>query len=135
MALLTALALPDENRLTGLILLAAAVSPRFDISTALKKVERGVWNFHSCFDLFFVGIGTTIFGTIDGWHMPSAGMLGFRRSPDAEPGTFPEFVQTRYHPRMISDFNLGGHFGCVHRVFVAEHVAKVIARNETALNS
>lgn len=125
LALLIARALPDDRRLTGLILLAAAISPRFDVSSALKKVERGVWSFHSWLDCLFVGVGTTIFGTFDGWHMPAAGMLGFFRSSKWEECPS-KIVQTRYHPRMISGFNLGGHFGCAHRVFIAEHVGKII---------
>jgi pimeloyl-ACP methyl ester carboxylesterase len=120
-ALLTARALPAGHKLTGLILLAPAVSPRFDLSDIAPKVERGIWSFHSWLDCLFVGIGTTIFGTLDGWHMPSAGMLGFVRQSNIK--------QTAYHPRLIRDFHLGGHFGCVHRVFIAEHVAPLLLDN------
>jgi pimeloyl-ACP methyl ester carboxylesterase len=136
MALLTAEALPDSHRLTGLVLLAAAVSPRFDLGKALGKVERGIWSFHSWLDWLFVGVGTTVFGTMDGWHMPAAGMIGFARRPNADDrtprftdDTAPVFQQTAYHPRMAADFHLGGHFGCVHRVFVSERVARVISSN------
>lgn len=128
MALLTAQALPEGHRLTGIVLLSAAVSPRFPIADVLPKVERGIWNFHSWLDCLFVGVGTSLFGTVDGWHMPSAGMIGFWNCPTSrEIGPNSTFVQTRYHPRMCAAFNLGGHFGCVHRVFVSEHVATVIA--------
>lgn len=129
MALLVAEALPDDHRLAGLILLAAAVSPRFDLSKALAKVERGIWNFHSWLDFLFVGLGTTIFGTVDGWHMPSAGMWGFRTPTAQRPTPLPAgptLTQSCYHPRHVFDFHLGGHFGCVHRVFISEHVAKIM---------
>lgn len=133
MALLTAQALPSGHRLAGMILLAAAVSPHFDLGTVMDKVERGIWSFHSWLDCLFVGVGTTIFGTLDGWHLPSAGMVGFfpdpsaeNRTPQSPPVLPPRIVQTAYHPRMIADFNLGGHFGCVHRVFVSEHLGPVI---------
>lgn len=125
MALLIAEALPADHRLTGLVLLAAAISPRFDLSQALAKVERGIWSFHSWFDFLFVGLGTTLCGTLDGWHMPAAGMLGFGRR--TQPSDGPALKQSCYHPRHVFDFHLGGHFGCVHRVFVSEHVAKVIS--------
>jgi pimeloyl-ACP methyl ester carboxylesterase len=137
MALLTAKALPENHRLTGLILLAAAISPRFDISQILGKVECGIWNFHSWLDCVFVGIGTTLFGTVDGWHMPSAGMLGFLPMPNANPLTLASesmdgsrLIQTPYHPRMIIDFNLGGHFGCVNRVFISENIAPLISGDQ-----
>jgi pimeloyl-ACP methyl ester carboxylesterase len=133
MALLTAKALPQNHRLTGLILLAAAISPRFDISQILGKVERGIWNFHSWLDCVFVGIGTTIFGTFDGRHMPSAGMLGFLPTPNSNGLTLtpestdgPTLIEIAYHPRMIAAFNLGGHFGCVNRVFISENIAPLI---------
>lgn len=131
MALLTAAALPDGHRLTGLILLAAAVSPQFDLEPALHKVERGIWSFHSWLDCLFVGIGTTLAGTLDGWHLPSAGMIGFwRKSTKENRGTpsdaGPVFVQTRYHPRMMKTFHLGGHFGCAHRVFVSEFLGPIL---------
>ncbi|MFO0918482.1 MAG: alpha/beta hydrolase [Planctomycetaceae bacterium] len=130
-SLLTAAALPEGHRLSGLILLAAAVSPRFDLSTALAKVERGIWSFHSWIDCLLVGLGTTVVGTIDGWHMPAAGMIGFwRRSKPEDRGTAnqdePVLVQTAYHPRMIKNFHLGGHFGCAHRVFVSEFLAPIL---------
>lgn len=118
LTMLTLAALPERTQVTGVILLAAALSPGFDLATAMTNVERGIWSYHSWNDWIFVGLGTTLFGTMDGWHMPGAGMLGFR----ARPG----LVQTGYHPRMIRQFNLGGHFGCVHRVFVEEHLAPIL---------
>lgn len=123
MALFTAAALPDEVRVTGLILLAAAVSPGFDLTTAQAKVERGIWSYWSYLDCLFVGLGTTLFGTVDGRHGPSAGMIGFRLNARAES---PRVEQIPYRPGFIRQFNLGGHFGCVHRVFIAEAVAPIV---------
>lgn len=121
MSVLTLAALPDGMKITGLVLMAAALSPGFDLTPAFEKVERGIWSFHSWNDWLFVGIGTTLFGTMDGWHRPGAGMLGFHPPRDPRP-----FTQTGYHPAMIRQFNFGGHFGCVHRVFVEEQVAPIV---------
>lgn len=121
MSMLTLAALPEGVQITGVVLLAAALSPRFDLTTAFTHVERGVWSFHSWNDWLFVGIGTTLFGTMDGWHGPGAGMLGFRTPREPRP-----FIQTAYHPRMLRQFNLGGHFGCVHRVWVEDHIAPIL---------
>lgn len=128
MALLTAAALPDGHRIAGLILLAAAVSPRFDLAAARRNVEQGIWSFHSWLDFLFVGVGTTIFGTLDGWHMPAAGMIGFRshRTPADDADAAAPFTQTAYHPRHLKSFHWGGHFSCTHRVFISEHVGPVI---------
>jgi pimeloyl-ACP methyl ester carboxylesterase len=141
MALLTAEALPAATRLTGIVLLAAAVSRRFDLRPALNRVERGIWSFHSALDWFFVGLGTTVFGSMDGVHGPSAGMLGFSetaaRSTDdphttdawspPSPSSGGVFRQHGYAPWMIKQFHLGGHFGCVHRVFIAETIAPLLS--------
>ncbi len=130
MALLTAAALPDDVRVTGLILLAAAVSPEFDLTPAQAKVERGIWSFWSYLDCLFVGLGTTVFGTVDGCHRPAAGMVGFR-SPSAVES--PPVTQIPYHPGFVRQFNLGGHFGCAHRVFIAEAVAPILETRSTGV--
>ena len=54
MALITASALPEDRKLTGIVLLAAAVSPAFDVRPAVTHVERAIWNYHSKFDWFFL---------------------------------------------------------------------------------
>lgn len=123
MSMLTLAALPDGVKITGVVLLAAALSRNFDLAPALEKVERGVWSYHSWNDWIFVGLGTTIFGTMDGWHRPGAGMLGF--SPRGE---LERLTQTAYHPVMLKQFNLGGHFGCVHRVWVEDHIAPLLIK-------
>ena len=135
MALLTAKALPQTYQVTGLILLAPAIQPRFDLSEVFSKVECGIWAFYSVLDCLFCGIGTTIFGTVDGGHRPAAGMVGFFPGDDAddsgvlaESNGRPTLIQTAYHPRMIAAFNFGGHFGCVNRVFISENVAPLISK-------
>jgi pimeloyl-ACP methyl ester carboxylesterase len=135
MALLTAAALPAGSRITGIVLLAAAVSRRFDVSAALAHVERGIWSFHSRWDCFFVGLGTTVFGCFDGRHGPAAGMVGFHRqvtktsevSEDfGSLGSSAAFEQIEHSWTMARQFHIGGHFGCVHRVFIAETVAPLM---------
>jgi pimeloyl-ACP methyl ester carboxylesterase len=142
MALLTTRALPDDVRITGVVLLAAAASPGFDLAETFPKVERGVWSFHSWLDWFFVGIGTTLCGCLDGPHRPAAGMFGFRTpSPANDPlagndlvvtqTTSAVFEQTGYSLAMARQFHFGGHFGCVHRVFIAERVAPLLDERKT----
>ena len=41
-------------RRAQIVLLAAAVSPTFDIRPAAAHVERAIWNYHSKFDWFFL---------------------------------------------------------------------------------
>ena len=42
-------------------------------------------------------------------------------------------TQTAYRPWMIAHFNLGGHFGCVHRVFVSENIGPLIWSSDRSL--
>lgn len=139
MACLVAERLPDDQKATGLILLAPALSRQFDYSPAMQRTERGIWNFHSIGDLWFLGVGTTVFGSCDGPRGLAAGCLGFlpaeQQTPvdsvagnaNAESTAAPRLTQIPYSLQMAQQFNLGGHFGCVHRVFIAETIAPIIA--------
>jgi pimeloyl-ACP methyl ester carboxylesterase len=130
LAVLTLERLPPATDVTSAVLLHGAVSPGYDLSQALQHAERGIWNFRSLLDVFFVGLGTCLFGTSDGRHTPSAGMIGFRPPADLSlEGR--EFYDRKLHdvrfcPSMIGSFNLGGHFGPVNRVFVAERIAPLL---------
>lgn len=130
MSLLALAALPEGVTVTSAILLAPAISPQFEMRTALTRSERGVWNFRSSFDLLFEGIGTVLLGTVDGRHTPAAGVCGFR-----EPFGLDEAGRTLYREKlhtvpftagMITAFHFGGHLGSSNRVFVAEYVAPLI---------
>lgn len=82
LAVLTAEALPDDVRLERLILIAAAVSPRYDLAHALSHTDRGIVNLYSERDVLILGAGTWLFGTIDRKHTKSAGLIGFRDEED-----------------------------------------------------
>ena len=126
MALLTASALPEDRRVTGIVMLATAVSPTFDVRPAAAHVERAIWNYHSKFDWFFLEFGTTLLGTIDGQHVCAAGAFGFRGAATDEAVASGRLIQRPWHWRMLSQFNPGEHFGCAHRVFVAEEIVPLI---------
>lgn len=130
LAILTLEALPADRRVTSAILLAPALSTRYSLTTALQRTERGVWNFWSPLDVIFCGAGTLLLGTIDGRLQPSSGMIGFRDPAglsDADREIYHEKLhQQAYSPRMAHTFNLGGHFGCVNRVFVEERIAPLL---------
>ncbi|MFG0333090.1 MAG: alpha/beta hydrolase [Maioricimonas sp. JB049] len=124
MSVLTLQQLPDDVRVEAAVLLAPAISPRFPLESALQHVERGIWNFSSYGDAFFVGLMTTVLGTMDAQHMPAAGFGGFRkRNTEGGPGLY----EVPFNWSMLRHWNLGGHFGCVNRRFVRTHVAPILA--------
>ncbi len=123
-------ALPEGCTVTGVVTLAAALSPSYRLGPALQKVRGCLWNFWSPFDLALLGVGALIFGTADGRHSLSAGCCGFSHPPETTPDVTDLYRarlrQRRYEPGMTRHFNLGGHFGSVNRVFVAEVVAPLL---------
>lgn len=122
--------LPPDHPVTGAIILAPAISRSYPLATALQRTERGLWNFWSRGDLFFLGLGTLALGTLDGRHQVSAGLLGFREPANINPHDHEvynqQLHQVGYSTRMARAFHLGGHFGCVNRVFVTEYLAPLL---------
>lgn len=130
LAVLILEALPADHRVTSAILLGPALSVRYPLTTALQHTERGIWNFWSYLDVIFCGAGTLLLGTIDGRWQPSSGMLSFR-APTSLSAADRQLYQQKLHqqpysPRMARTFNLGGHFGCVNRVFVETWIAPLL---------
>ena len=130
LSVLTLERLPPETSVTGAVLLNAALSPHYDLSAALAHADHGIWNFRSIFDVFFVGIGTVVAGTVDGRHTLSAGMVGFR-VPAGLDDARRELYEKRlrdvpFRAAMVADFHFGGHMGPSNRVFVARHVAPLV---------
>jgi pimeloyl-ACP methyl ester carboxylesterase len=123
--------LPPGRTITGGILLAPAISRQYPIANALQKTDRGIWNFFSQGDQFFLALGTWALGTLDGRHQVSAGLLGFQEPRDLSAADHQIYEQklhqVGYTLKMASAFNLGGHFGCVNRVFVDEYIAPLLS--------
>jgi pimeloyl-ACP methyl ester carboxylesterase len=125
-ALLMAEFLSAEQPLTGIVLLASAVSTSYSCETAMQRTERGIWNFYSAGDVLFLGLGTLLFGTSDGVHWLASGCIGFAPPTHGSPAGERQPRQIPYRLGMVLQFNFGGHFGCMHRVFVAETIAPIL---------
>lgn len=126
MAVLALEQLPRDVCAAGAVLLAPAISPTYALQTALSRTQRGIWNFSSWADWFFLIVGTTLVGTLDRRHTVSAGARGFRGQA-ASAGQGPGLTEVPWRPRMLATRNLAGHFGCVHAAFVREWVAPILA--------
>jgi len=70
-------ALPEGCMVRNVILVHPAVDPKYDLREALGHVEGKLVNFYSPWDWLLLGLGTTVFGTIDRQHTFSAGNRGF----------------------------------------------------------
>lgn len=127
MSVLVLEALPRDRKITQAVLLAGALSPDYDLSTALERTERGITNFHSKGDMFYLGAATLALGTLDRQHTVSAGAVGFRIPPDLPPERRDWYEsmlhQEPYRGEMFWTLNLGGHMGPTSRRFVAKWIA------------
>ncbi len=123
-------ALPADRPVTGALLLAPALSPEYDLTRALQRTRHGIWNFYSGQDVGFLGVGTTLFGTIDREHGAAAGAVGFREpatlKPEGRRYYRTRLHQVRYTPRMARSGHGGGHTGWASQEFAREWLAPLI---------
>jgi pimeloyl-ACP methyl ester carboxylesterase len=130
LAVLVLECLPPSRQVTAALLLGPALSRRYDLSVALARTERGLWNFYSPLDLVFLTAGTFVFGTLDGRHAVSAGAWGFAR-PARLSSRGRRLYRTRLHqrpyePAMAGCGHLAGHLGWANRAFAAAWLAPVL---------
>jgi pimeloyl-ACP methyl ester carboxylesterase len=133
LAVLTLEALPANTQVKAAYLLAAALSPECDLSTALRRTEVGIWNFYSSADVGFLAVGTSLFGTVDRRHGVAAGAVGFEL-PDKLGPTGRELYaqklhQIRYDSRMARSGNPGTHTGWAKSQFVADWIAPLVLQS------
>jgi len=130
MALWIAECMPEGRDIDGIVLLAPAISPGYMVDFALSKTSRGVLNFYSEKDWLFLGVLTTIYGTMDGEHTSSAGRVGFLVPvSSARPKTYDRLFQIAWHEQMAFVGHTGGHLASSAESFVRLYVAPfVLAR-------
>lgn len=120
-------ALPQGQRVDGVIMLAASLSPQYMLDIALSKSQRGIINFYSSRDWLLLGVGTTFVGTMDGEHTSSAGRTGFE-IPEGHmrPGLFDRLFQIAWSSKMASSGNSGNHLSSGAEKYVAAYVAPFV---------
>ncbi len=127
--------LPAGVRVTSAALVAPAVSPFLDVAPLAAHAERGLFSFWSPWDVPILGGVTTLFGTCDGWHAPSAGMLGFHPEGLVVPGETPRggtpdvtgrFRELRYRCGWLRRFHYGGPLGYANRVWSGEVLGRLL---------
>ena len=106
-----------ERKVEGLVLLSASISKGYDLAKALAQCRKGIVNFYSRGDLAVLGVGTTVFGNVDGVRGPAAGAVGFDNS-------YARLYQVPWSEDMLSYGNLGGHIDTANERFVRQYVAR-----------
>jgi hypothetical protein len=126
-----ALELLDRDAVERVVLLAPALSPRYDLTGALRAVRREMVVFWSPLDIFILGVGTFLFGTIDRVHTTGAGLVGFvapavSDARGARSRGYSKVRQIRWRPAMITTGYLGGHFGTDSPLFLKKYVLPLL---------
>lgn len=109
-----------------IILLSAAVSPRYDLRVALRATKGEIVSFYSVYDQFILNWGTTQFGTVDRTFGASAGLHGFVVPPHLgaeDRALYDRLVQVPWQPAMVFEGNFGNHAGTSSPGFVAREVS------------
>jgi pimeloyl-ACP methyl ester carboxylesterase len=109
-----------DGRVSQVILMAPAIAPNHDLRPALDRVDR-MLVLSSPLDPA-VSLGTTLFGTGDGAHLPAAGWLGFSGAPSDDP----RWEHRRYHPLWAIAGHLGGHLGYLAPRFARDVLAPLL---------
>ena len=109
LAVLAVEKLPADINVRNVTLVHGALSPEYDLTKALAKIDGKLRNLHSKADWLILGLGTRIFGTIDGQRTDSAGMVGFdiaKAVPDTD-----QRIKFEQVPWKITQKRWGGHLG------------------------
>jgi hypothetical protein len=95
------------------------MSPDYDTSLATSRCSAGLVSIGGPGDFFFLGLGTTIFGTSDRVHTPSAGWIGWHHHP-------PGFRDVRWHPSWVRYGYFSNHTSSTSRHFIERIVAPLL---------
>ena len=123
--------LPPGTQVDGVVLLAPALSRTYDLTAALRRVRSRMDVFCSDRDALVLGIGTFIFGTVDGVHGEAAGQAGFIRPARATGNQYAKVFTHRFSRTRQSLGDDGGHFGSLSPNLAADLIAPLLPRSPT----
>ncbi|MCX5671639.1 MAG: alpha/beta hydrolase [Planctomycetota bacterium] len=109
------------------ILLAPALSPDYDLTKALRAVRSRLYVMYSNADVGLLGAGTAVFGTMDGQHSVSAGLVGFKLTPEVDAGEYAKVRQVPWSLDFVKMGHLGGHMGWTTTRFARDFLAPILA--------
>ena len=108
--------LPDDVKIDTLLLLAPALSPKYDLSKALSHVTGKAYAFTSTLDPIN-GWGTKGFGTIDRVQTEAAGNVGFKIPTGADLTQYAKLISFPYNSTWTQLGNAGDHIGTMTSIF------------------
>ena len=118
--------LPADVKVDTVVLLSSALSPEYDLTSALSHVKGVCYSFYSENDVLVLATGTKLFGTIDGKYCESAGEFGFVFPKGADAKQYEKLVQKPFDRAWMRYGNIGDHMGPMHRSFSAHILATLL---------
>ncbi|MDX2198991.1 MAG: hypothetical protein SF069_08470 [Phycisphaerae bacterium] len=114
LALMVVEALPADVMIDNVVLVQAAISPRFPLDTALSRLRGRLVNIYCESDWFTLGVGTSIMGTMDREFTPSAGKDGLDLSIAVrDPALRARVIQQGWTTAALRAGHLGGHLDMI----------------------
>jgi hypothetical protein len=123
-------ALADDVKVENVMLLSPALSPTYDLSKALRHVRGKMYVVYSPYDVAVLGIGTNMFGTIDGVKTDASGKVGFAKPQAADEREYEKLVQVAYDAHWVKLGNIGDHIGSMARPFARKILAPLLLKGE-----
>ncbi|HMB96557.1 MAG TPA: hypothetical protein VKK61_11005 [Tepidisphaeraceae bacterium] len=121
--------LPDDVHIDTLLMLAAALSPQYDLSKALTHVNGKAYVFTSPLDPI-LGLGTRNFGTMDRVYTDAAGRVGFTMPQTGDAQQYAKLVQIPYNSDWTRFGNAGDHIGAMMRPFAKNIISPILVSGE-----
>jgi len=116
-----------DRKVDGVVMLAAALSLDYHLTTALGSTRRGIVSFYSGRDVLLLWAGTTVYRTMDGKHTSAAGCVGFTvPPPKSKPEEYNKLFQVPWRPEMADTGHIGMHLTSGTAMFVATYVAPLV---------
>ncbi|MCB9850505.1 MAG: hypothetical protein H6817_07340 [Phycisphaerales bacterium] len=115
-----------RTRLNTLVLAASALSPEYPMAEALRHV-RTCYALTSRRDVGLLGLGTTLFGTVDRQFGRAAGLRGFHNVPsEAGSGEYGRFVELPWTEDLCALGHAGHHVGAASVPYIREQIVPLL---------
>ena len=122
--------LPPGVSVDELVLLAPALSRKYDLTAALQHVRGRADVFNSNRDTLVLAFGTLLFCTADGVHAEAAGHGGFVQPPGASNDVYSKLHAHPYSPDRQRAGDDGGHEGILTSGVAAAVIAPLLPGHE-----
>lgn len=125
--------LKPGTRVDGAFLLAPALDPGRNLAPALRHVRGRCFATCSGADFPLMGLGTSLFSTMDGKHTVSAGLVGFHLPKDLPLGDraqYRKLHQAKWDGELLAEGHLGGHMGWSSTSFARKFIAPILCGDE-----